>query len=110
MQAFCLEAAGKTGKDEVVATGGAVPFSNDVPVLSLESRTPAAHDIFDVAAADADIPQLMIRELRQFAHRVSIPEPSVELIILRVIIATPFLTPRGVSKVSRHQKEAAHPI
>ena len=35
------------------------------------ARTRAAHDIFDVAAADADIAQLMIRELRQFAHRVS---------------------------------------
>jgi hypothetical protein len=70
----------KTGKDEVMATGGAVPFSNDVHVLSFESRIPPAHDIFDVAAADADIAQLMIRELRQFAHRVSIPEPSVELL------------------------------
>ena len=31
------------------------------------ARTRAAHDVFDVAAADADIAQFMIRELRQFA-------------------------------------------
>ena len=44
------------------------------------TRTRAAYDVFDVAAADADIAQLMIRELRQFAHRVSMPAPSVVLL------------------------------
>src|SRR5271166_5755399 len=72
------------------------------------ARTHAAHDIFNVAAADADIAQLMIRELRQFAHRVSIAAPSVELLRDHFEgdhLSTPFLTPRGVSKVRRHQKE-----
>ena len=44
------------------------------------ARTRAAHDVFDVAAADADIAQLIVRELRQFAHRLSVPAPSVELL------------------------------
>ena len=40
----------------------------------------AAHDVFDVAATDADIAQLTVRELRQFAHRLSITAPSVQLL------------------------------
>jgi len=36
--------------------------------------------VFDVAAADPDIAQLMVRELGQFADRFSVPAPSVELL------------------------------
>jgi hypothetical protein len=44
------------------------------------ARTRAAQNVFDIAAADTDIAQLMVRELRQFAHRISVPAPSVELL------------------------------
>ena len=44
------------------------------------ARTRAAHDVFDVRTTDADIAQLIIGELRQFAHRLSVPEPSVDLL------------------------------
>src|SRR5271170_4940950 len=40
----------------------------------------AAHDEFDIAAANADITQLAIRELRQFTHRLAISAPSVQLL------------------------------
>ena len=40
----------------------------------------AAHDVLDVASADADVAQLMVRVLRQFAHRRSITAPSVPLL------------------------------
>jgi hypothetical protein len=74
--------------------------------------TDVAHNIFDVAAADADIAQLMIRELGQFAHRVSITAPSVEL--LRDHFEGDHLdsfsdAPRRL-KVSRRQEEAAQRI
>jgi hypothetical protein len=39
----------------------------------------APHDVFDVAAADADIAQFTVGELGQFAHRLAIPTPSAEL-------------------------------
>jgi hypothetical protein len=52
-----------------------------VVALRVDSaRTRAAHDIFDVTAADADIAQLMIRELRQL---------NFSKIFLRGIISTP---------------------
>src|ERR1700722_7165621 len=52
--------------------------------ISRSSRKPArnrsAHDEFDIAAANADIIQLAIGELRQFTHRVAISAPSCELL------------------------------
>ena len=44
------------------------------------ARNRAAHDVFDVAATDADIAELTVRELRQFAHRLSMMAPSVQLL------------------------------
>jgi hypothetical protein len=69
---------------DIVIVDGTAEFARRIEnagALRVRSaRTRAAHDVFDVAAADADIAQFMIRELRQFAHRVSIPAPSVELL------------------------------
>src|ERR1700688_346033 len=47
--------------------------------LSL-ARDRAAHDEFDIAAANADIVQLAIGELGQFTHRLAISAPSCELL------------------------------
>src|SRR6202042_2853416 len=44
------------------------------------ARNGTAHDEFDIAAANADIVQLAIRELRQFTHRLAISAPSCELL------------------------------
>jgi hypothetical protein len=44
------------------------------------ARTRAEHNVFDVASADADIAQLMVRELGQFADRFSVSAPSVDLL------------------------------
>src|SRR5580700_5699059 len=44
------------------------------------ARNRSAHDEFDIAAANADIVQLAIGELRQFTHRVAISAPSCELL------------------------------
>lgn len=40
----------------------------------------APRDVFDIGATDANMAQLMIRELRPFAHRLSFPEPSADLL------------------------------
>src|SRR6516164_8713666 len=39
-----------------------------------------ARDAFDIAAANADIVQLAVRELGQFTHRLAISAPSGELL------------------------------
>ena len=69
---------------DIVIVDGTAEFArrieNAVALRVRSARTRAAHDVFDVAGADADIAQFMIRELRQFAHRVSIPTSSVELL------------------------------
>src|SRR3984957_16306599 len=44
------------------------------------ARNGTAHDEFDIAAADADIVQLAIGELRQFTHRFAISAPSCKLL------------------------------
>src|SRR4029077_5482719 len=44
------------------------------------ARNRSAHDEFDIAAANADIVQLAIGELRQFTHRVAISAQSCELL------------------------------
>src|SRR5580704_13993907 len=43
-------------------------------------RNGAAHDMLDVAAANADVFQLPVGELRQFAHGLAITAPSGELL------------------------------
>jgi hypothetical protein len=77
-------AAADAASVDIVIVDGTAEFARRIEnagALRVRSaRTRAAHDVFDVAAADADIAQFMIRELRQFAHRVSIPAPSVELL------------------------------
>src|SRR3984885_3686109 len=44
------------------------------------ARNRSAHDEFDIAAANADIVQLTIGELRQFTHRFAISAPSGKLL------------------------------
>src|SRR6204780_2424818 len=44
------------------------------------ARNGTAHDEFDIAAANADIVQLAIGELRKFTHRLAISAPSCELL------------------------------
>src|SRR5271166_1677219 len=44
------------------------------------ARTRTPHDVFDIGAADADLAQLTIGELRQFTHHLSILEPSADLL------------------------------
>jgi hypothetical protein len=77
-------AAADAASVDIVIVDGTAEFARrleNAGALRVRSaRTRATHDVFDVAAADTDIAQFIIRKLRQFAHRVSIPAPSVELL------------------------------
>jgi len=44
------------------------------------ARDRAARDVLDSAAANTDIAQLVVRELRQFAHCLAMSAPSLQLL------------------------------
>jgi hypothetical protein len=54
--------------------------------LSAGSPRTAAHDFFDVAAANAHIQQIVIRKLRQFAHHVSMFARSVSMSTPNIVL------------------------
>jgi hypothetical protein len=68
-----------------------------VPLVVPSALDLAPNDVFDNGAADANLAQRMIRELRPFAHRPSFRSQALIFseVVSWVIISSPFPVPRG---------------